>query len=143
MEHWLDLQGILKVADLYTKRNLWALGAYAERLMSTTNVTTPLGILLSGASLSCSRMLTEANRQITKGSYYIPQISRAISLVNAHRLPGQSAQKGTATRFGRFKLPQWQLWFSRKGACPHISIRAPWISCLSTLPMWTRSSTAS
>ena len=29
-------------------------------------------------------MLTETNRQITKGSYYIPQISRAISLVNAH-----------------------------------------------------------
>ena len=33
--------------------------------------------------LSCSTLLTEKNRQITKGTYYVPLISRAIKLNNA------------------------------------------------------------
>ena len=75
--------GVERVSDFYVKRNLWALAAYASSRRRLFPKLQCLDIPLSGSSLSCSRMLTEANRQITKGTYYIPQVSRCIKLNNA------------------------------------------------------------
>ena len=79
----LDLQGVIKVADLYTKRNLWALTAWRASRLRVAPTTQLLDISLSVASLTCSRMLTEQKRAITKGTYYLPQISRCIKPSNA------------------------------------------------------------
>jgi hypothetical protein len=80
---WRPGRDFRTVAELYTKRNLWALAAYAEARRRILPEMQCLDIPLSGCCLSCSRMLTEANRQITKGTYYIPQVSRCIKLSNA------------------------------------------------------------
>jgi hypothetical protein len=79
---WRPGRNFRTVAELYTRRNLWALSAYAESRRMFARECEWLDIPLSACSLSCSRLLTEANRQITKGTYYIPQISRAIKFMN-------------------------------------------------------------
>jgi hypothetical protein len=72
-----------KVADLYVWRNLWALAAWRQARRTFAPEMEWLDISLSVASLTCSRMLTEQKRAITKGTYYIPQISRCIKPGNA------------------------------------------------------------
>jgi 16S rRNA G966 N2-methylase RsmD len=71
------------VPALYTKRNLWALAAWRGARRALCPMDEWLDISLSVASLTCSRMLTEQKRAITKGTYYLPQVSRCIKPTNA------------------------------------------------------------
>ena len=80
---WRPGRDFRNVADLYTKRNLWALAAWRAARRRVAPDDQWLDISLSVASLTCSRMLTEQKRAITKGTYYLPQISRCIKPSNA------------------------------------------------------------
>jgi DNA modification methylase len=78
----LDLQGILKVSDLFTHRNLWALGAWMaalRRASEAVRAIEALQLAFTGVCMGLSRM----NRyrpnvtfplNILIGTYYIPQI---------------------------------------------------------------------
>jgi 16S rRNA G966 N2-methylase RsmD len=62
------------VSELYTNRNLWALGAIVERLPDKH-----LGALLvnmAGMNVSRMRQFRTAGGGLAKGTYYIPQINR-------------------------------------------------------------------
>jgi 16S rRNA G966 N2-methylase RsmD len=80
---WRPGRDFRRVSDLYAPRNLWALAAWREARRSVASGDEWLDISLSVSSLTCSRMLTEQKRAITKGTYYLPQISRCIKPVNA------------------------------------------------------------
>lgn len=65
------------VAELFTKRNLWALAAYKQAIDSIEGVD--LRVLLSWALLKSSKMMrycSDGIGRITSGTYYVPQISR-------------------------------------------------------------------
>lgn len=70
------------VAELYTKRNLWALAALKHGIDEVTDGLHPAHIVRTVPSLTCSRMLRE-NGAIQAGTYYIPMESRQISVQNA------------------------------------------------------------
>ncbi|HTS16659.1 MAG TPA: hypothetical protein VMP11_03720 [Verrucomicrobiae bacterium] len=72
----LDLQGIIKVADLYTRRNLWALAAIAVQANKPL-----LRLALSATSIGLSRMQLYSPgstfpNMIISGTYYIPQMTK-------------------------------------------------------------------
>ncbi|MGA2701016.1 MAG: DNA methyltransferase [Isosphaeraceae bacterium] len=71
------------VSAIYAKRNLWALAAWRTARRVLCPMDEWLDVSLSVASLTCSRMLTEQKRAITKGTYYLPQVSRCIKPTNA------------------------------------------------------------
>jgi DNA modification methylase len=69
--------GVKEVADLFTKRNLWALAAFRKAILEAEDVD--LRVLLTWASLKCSRLMRYCNDgigRILSGTYYIPQIGR-------------------------------------------------------------------
>jgi len=65
------------VADLYTKRNLWAISAIKAALSFEKN-SEPINLALTASSLILSRMCRASNTQIMNGTYYVPPISKAI-----------------------------------------------------------------
>jgi DNA modification methylase len=71
------------VADLYVKRNLWALAALKRGIDGVTDGLHPAHIVRTVPSLTSSRMLREKKRAIQAGTYYIPMESRQISVRNA------------------------------------------------------------
>ncbi len=65
------------VAELFTKRNLWALAVYRDAILRIETVD--LRHLLTWSLLKCSRMMRfcdDGIGRITSGTYYIPQIAR-------------------------------------------------------------------
>lgn len=77
----LDLQGVLKVADLYTKRNLWALGAIKARIDRSVD-RQALALIVSASCMWLSRMNQHRPNStfksgIMKGTYYIPPYTRS------------------------------------------------------------------
>jgi len=78
----LDLQGVIKVADLYTKRNLWALAAWMAALRRTRQAEQSIETLqlaFTGVCMGLSRMNQYRPNvsfplNIMKGTYYLPQI---------------------------------------------------------------------
>jgi len=70
----LDLQGVLKVADLYTRRNLWALAAVVDRLPE--NRLGALLVNMAGMNVSRMRRWRSAGGGVAMGTYYIPQLNR-------------------------------------------------------------------
>lgn len=65
-----------KVADLFTKRNLWALAA----IRKATNNSDPLSFAFTGICLNTSIMIRESNTQYLAGTYYVPQISKEVNV---------------------------------------------------------------
>src|SRR5579871_3242126 len=71
--------GVREVADLFTKRNLWALAAIRDKCMKFEDAAvreyllfTLQSVLLTGSILQQYR---EAGGGFAKGTYYVPQIS--------------------------------------------------------------------
>lgn len=71
---------VKEVADLYTKRNLWALAAIRQAINEQTKGQERDAMLFAYQSIVLinSRMCEAKNTQITKGTYYLPQISKEI-----------------------------------------------------------------
>ena len=79
----LPEQGVHAVADLFTKRNLWALAVYFQvaREHSDQTAADAFRFALNSILLAMSRMqgYTEDARfpnQLMRGTYYLPQVSR-------------------------------------------------------------------
>ncbi len=74
------------VAELFTKRNLWALAAIRSAISRVENdaVRDALMFGLTGITLNSSKMYQEREngRSIAKGSYYVPQIFREMVITN-------------------------------------------------------------
>jgi DNA modification methylase len=72
--------GVKEVSDLYTKRSLWALAAirHAIKEIAPATVRDALFFAFQSIVLINSRMCEAQNTQITKGTYYLPQISKEI-----------------------------------------------------------------
>ena len=71
------------VAELFTKRNLWALAKMLSEINSISR--TDLRIIFTWAVLKCSIMMRfceDGIGRITSGSYYIPQIRRDSNVLN-------------------------------------------------------------
>jgi hypothetical protein len=71
------------VADLYPKRNFWALAAWRNIINERFRYIDPLLMSVTVPSITCSKMLREEKRAVQSGTYYFPPVSRHISLVNA------------------------------------------------------------
>lgn len=71
------------VAELYSKRNLWALAAWRGAVSRSPEQMAALAISVTVPSITCSKMLREEKRAVQTGTYYNPPISRHISLANA------------------------------------------------------------
>lgn len=70
-------QGVHDVADLFTKRNLWALAAILENIKAISTCTDALLFAFTSILLKASRMMAHNNDgigRIQKGTYYIPQL---------------------------------------------------------------------
>jgi DNA modification methylase len=68
-----------KVAELFTKRNLWALAAIREAAHNSDT----LSFAFTGITLNNSIMVRESNTQFLAGTYYIPQTSKAVNAWNS------------------------------------------------------------
>jgi DNA modification methylase len=76
-DEWRPGRDFRTVAELFTKRNLWALAVYLKAIDQLDGVD--LRSLLTWAMLKCSKMMRfcdDGIGRITSGTYYIPQISR-------------------------------------------------------------------
>ena len=80
--------GVRNVADLFTKRNLWALAALRSAITRVENdaVRDALMFGLTGITLNSSKMYKEreSGRGISSGTYYVPQISREMVVTNGY-----------------------------------------------------------
>jgi len=83
-EEWRQGRNFRTVAELFTRRNLWALATIRDAIDTVENSTVRDALMLgfSGTILSSSRMYREQKRAIANGTYYIPQISRELVVEN-------------------------------------------------------------
>lgn len=73
------------VADLFTKRNLWALSALKSILDSCEDsIRDPLLFAFSSNILGVSQMVCESNTAILMGTYYIPSISKEVNVLSSY-----------------------------------------------------------
>ncbi len=74
------------VAELFTKRNLWALSTIRHAISSIEDASVRDALMfgLSGISLRASKMYQESEqgRKIANGTYYIPQVFREMVVTN-------------------------------------------------------------
>lgn len=82
----LRLYGIREVADLFTKRNLWALAIIRNAIvgLKDEHIRDVLLFGMTGVILNCSKMYRErkSGRGTAKGNYYMPQIARDMVVTN-------------------------------------------------------------
>lgn len=68
------------VAELFTKRNLWALAAIRDAIQGYD----PLLFAFSGIILNTSEMIRESNTQYLAGTFYIPPISKEVNVWSSY-----------------------------------------------------------
>ena len=100
--------GILRVADLYTKRNLWALAALRADAIASTCPQAAL-FALTAVSLAVSRMQRYSPdsgfpNMLLVGTYYIPPIGREIEVGSWYEGKLRGLAKGYAA-IGRALAP--------------------------------------
>ncbi|MBI4774972.1 MAG: hypothetical protein HY788_12475 [Deltaproteobacteria bacterium] len=74
---WRPGRNFRTVAELFTKRNLWALAAYLEEIKNAGDHKDQLSFMFTSILLKSSRMMAHNNDgigRIQKGTYYIPQL---------------------------------------------------------------------
>lgn len=80
----LFAQGVDKVGDLFTKRNLWALSLILEKISSfDSRMRDVFSFELTSIILKASKMMAHNNDgigRIQKGTYYLPQIAHDINV---------------------------------------------------------------
>jgi DNA modification methylase len=109
------------VAELYTKRNLWALALVRSELLTlcepaASSYAAPIWAAVSTVSLTGSRMLRESKRAIQPGAYYIPQISREIKIWTGIEYNVLQVAKGLAEMSEIAREP-WNACISTQSAC--------------------------
>lgn len=82
----LKYNNVDTVADLFTKRNLWALAmikTYIINMDIDQTIKDSLLFAYQGIILINSRMTEAKNTQITKGTYYCPQVFKELLVINS------------------------------------------------------------
>lgn len=82
----LRLYGIKEVADMFTKRNLWALATIREGLRTLGAMSDPLLFGFEAIVINLSRMQGYSTdprfpNNLFKGTYYIPQVGKEYSVL--------------------------------------------------------------
>ena len=77
--------GVPEVADLFTKRNLWALAALLKGMRNVQDERVRDALLFGFTSilLKASRMMAHSNDgigRVQNGTYYIPQIEHDVNV---------------------------------------------------------------
>jgi DNA modification methylase len=85
--------GISEVADLFTKRNLWALAIF-NHFAKTSQYANELLFSINASILGLSRMVRESNTATMAGTYYIPQISKEVHVPSSVGNKIKIANKG-------------------------------------------------
>jgi 16S rRNA G966 N2-methylase RsmD len=72
------------VAELFTKRNLWALAAIRHAIgkIEDSTIRDALMFGLTGITLNATRMYREEKRHISSGIYYVAQVFRELVVTN-------------------------------------------------------------
>jgi DNA modification methylase len=85
-----------EVADLYTKRNLWAIAAVRHAISKVANehVRDFLHFGLNAALLGVSRMVRASNTATMPGTYYMPQVSKEVHVWESFENKTEVALKG-------------------------------------------------
>ncbi len=82
----LQYYGVKQVADMFTRRNLWALATIRQAIgkIGDPAIRDALLFGLSGITLNSSRLYKEreSGRGISNGTYYLPQICREMVVTN-------------------------------------------------------------
>jgi len=98
-DEWRPGRNFRTVADLFTKRNLWALAAIRE---AVEELDEPYGSSLlfsfNACLLGVSRMVRESNTATMAGTYYLPQISKEV------KVPSSLASKFSVAVNGRMEF---------------------------------------
>ena len=84
---WRQGRNFRRVAELYTKRNLWALSAFRNAIAKLSSPDSPsaasaIWTTITSVAFSGSRMLREEKRAIQTGTYYLPAVFREIRIAN-------------------------------------------------------------
>jgi DNA modification methylase len=82
----LRLYGIREAADMFTKRNLWALAAIRNALSTMGSIADPLLFGFEAILINLSRMQGYSTdprfpNNLFKGTYYIPQVGKEYSVL--------------------------------------------------------------
>ncbi|MCY2995384.1 MAG: hypothetical protein NTY19_47095 [Planctomycetota bacterium] len=85
-----------EVADLYTKRNLWAVAALRDAIskIQKDSVRDFLYFGLNAALLGVSRMVRASNTATMPGTYYMPQVSKEVHVWESFKNKSEVALKG-------------------------------------------------
>lgn len=76
--------GVEEVADIFTKRNLWALSIIKNHILQFDNhVRENFLFAFNSMVISVSRMIRESNTASLAGTYYIPQVSKEVSVLSS------------------------------------------------------------
>ena len=78
-DEWREGRNFRTVAELFTKRNLWALGAIRSACLETKEADFLL-FALNTAILTVSKMCRHDWPSVMAGTYYIPQINRELNV---------------------------------------------------------------
>jgi len=87
-DEWRPGRDFRTVAELFTKRNLWALAAINEAIHGIPHFGDQLRFALAAITLNCSRMYRfRSNRKggFQQGTYYLPQQSQIINVWRAFK----------------------------------------------------------
>jgi len=100
------------VAELYTKRNLWALAACRAALAGlalpdSISAASALWTVITTLSLTGTKMLREEKRAIQSGTYYLPPVFREIKIFNGLEYNAFQLTKAEEALLGSFsQLPE-------------------------------------
>jgi len=73
---WRQGRNFRTVAELFSKRNLWALAAIRKAAKTNSHLL----FALTGICLNTSLMVRESNTQYVQGTYYLPQIAKEVNV---------------------------------------------------------------
>lgn len=81
---WRPGRNFRTVAELFTKRNLWALAAIKDKIKKfDINIGDQLLFAFDACILGVSRMVRESNTATMPGTYYIPQVSKEVKVISS------------------------------------------------------------
>lgn len=75
-DEWRPGRNFRTVAELFTKRNLWALALLRHQAVSRDAFM----FALTGILLNVSRMIRVSNTQFLAGTYYVPRVSKEVNV---------------------------------------------------------------
>jgi DNA modification methylase len=118
----LHYYGVTEVADLFTKRNLWALATIRDAIDKVGQEHRDALLFgLTSVILSCSRMYREREegRGAARGGYYMPQLARDMVVTNGFYY---KVEKQLIPAFRTIHLPARDFIVSCQSACDLTSI---------------------